>query len=291
MHVYHTIAGMRKAILNKKQRGSKIGLVPTMGNLHDGHLALINRAKQSSDAVVCSIFVNELQFGLNEEWDRYPRTFSADCEKLRASGCDYLFAPDDIEMYPNGLDTQSRVVCPAMTDMLCGASRPGHFEGVTTVVSKLFNIVQPEVSVFGLKDYQQLAVIRRMVEDLCLPVTIIAAPIHREPDGLAMSSRNTYLTPKERPKVTILKKSLDWLASEISSGNRSYQDLERRAIENINESGFRVDYLTVCNSKTLEMAAQDDSEVTILGAIYTESARLIDNVSLVLKGFSKCGKI
>jgi pantoate--beta-alanine ligase len=251
-----------------------------MGNLHDGHLALLQQAKQTNDVVVCSIFVNALQFSLNEDWDKYPRTYQSDCEKLRESGCDYLFHPDDIEMYPNGLDTQSRVICPTMTDVLCGASRPGHFEGVTTVVSKLFNIVQPDEAIFGIKDYQQLAVIRRMVEDLCMPIQVTSAPIHRETDGLAMSSRNRYITDDERPKVIVLKEALDWIASQINTGNRNFSELETSAALLIEQAGFTVDYLTCSNSKTLDLAADDDSEITILGAIFTESARLIDNVSL-----------
>ena len=281
MQTYHTIQGMRRELLLNRREGLKIGLVATMGNLHAGHIELINLAKQTNHIVVCSIFVNELQFGLNEDWDRYPRTFSADCEKLLASGCDYLFCPDDLEMYPNGLATQSKVICPVMTNTLCGASRPGHFEGVTTVVSKLFNIIQPDESVFGLKDYQQLAVIRRMVEDLCLPVKLIAAPIYREPDGLAMSSRNVFITEQERSKVTILKSSLDAIAAEIFSGKTQYHKLEQEAIKKIETLGFRVDYIAICNSRSLEPAAEDDSELVVLGAIFTEAARIIDNVAIV----------
>jgi len=167
-----------------------------------------------------------------------------------------------------------------MTDVLCGASRPGHFEGVTTVVSKLFNIVQPDEAIFGIKDYQQLAVIRRMVEDLCMPIQVTSAPIHREADGLAMSSRNRYITDEERPKVIVLKDALDWIASQIKIGNRNFSELEKAAAEQVEAAGFNVDYLTCSNSKTLDLAANDDSEITILGAIFTESARLIDNVSL-----------
>ena len=208
MKIFHSVNALREDLTKDRLKGSRVGFVPTMGNLHDGHLALLEQAKQTNDIVVCSIFVNALQFSLNEDWDKYPRTYQSDCEKLRDAGCDYLFHPDDIEMYPNGLDTQSRVICPTMTDVLCGASRPGHFEGVTTVVSKLFNIVQPDEAIFGIKDYQQLAVIRRMVEDLCLPIQVTSAPIHRETDGLAMSSRNRYITDNERPKVIVLKLSL-----------------------------------------------------------------------------------
>ncbi len=282
MKVFHTISGLRDDLNKDRRQGLRIGFVPTMGNLHDGHLALIKQARESNDVVVCSIFVNALQFGLNEDWDKYPRTYQGDCDKLRDAGCDYLFHPDDIEMYPNGLDTQSRVICPTMTDVLCGASRPGHFEGVTTVVSKLFNIVQPDEAIFGIKDYQQLAVIRRMAEDLCMPIQISSAPIHREADGLAMSSRNSYITVEERPLVTVLKDSLEWIAAEIKAGNRDFSALEETAKVRIIEAGFRIDYITVCNSKTLDLAANDDVEITILGAMFTEAARLIDNLSITL---------
>ena len=282
MKVFHTVSGLRDDLNKDRRRGLRIGFVPTMGNLHQGHLALVKQARETNDIVVCSIFVNALQFGLNEDWDKYPRTYESDCEKLRESGCDYLFHPDDIEMYPNGLDTQSRVICPTMTDMLCGASRPGHFEGVTTVVSKLFNIVQPDEAVFGIKDYQQLAVIRRMAEDLCMPVQISAAPIHREPDGLAMSSRNSYITEEERPRVTVLKQSLEWIAEQIQDGSRDFSKLEQSAGQQLIDAGFALDYITISNSKTLEPAADDDIEITILGAMFTEKARLIDNLSIVL---------
>ena len=280
MKIFHSVNALREDLSKDRLKGSRIGFVPTMGNLHDGHLALLEQARQTNDIVVCSIFVNALQFSLNEDWDKYPRTYQSDCEKLRDAGCDYLFHPGDIEMYPNGLDTQSRVICPTMTDVLCGASRPGHFEGVTTVVSKLFNIVQPDEAIFGIKDYQQLAVIRRMVEDLCMPIQVTSAPIHRETDGLAMSSRNRYITDNERPKVIVLKNSLDWVAAQIATGNRHFSDLEALATEQIEQAGFKVDYVTCSNSKTLDLAADDDSEITVLGAIFTESARLIDNVSV-----------
>ena len=282
MKIFHTVSGLRDALNQDRRRGARIGFVPTMGNLHEGHLALIRQARESNDVVVCSIFVNALQFGLNEDWDKYPRTYETDCAKLRETGCDYLFHPDDVEMYPNGLDTQSRVICPTMTDVLCGVSRPGHFEGVTTVVSKLFNIVQPDEAIFGIKDYQQLAVIRRMAEDLCMPVQISPAPIYREPDGLAMSSRNSYITDDERPRVTVLKQSLEWIAEQVEAGNKDFSQLEAEAKQRIVDAGFGVDYVTISNSKTLDPAANDDLQITILGAMYTEAARLIDNLSVDL---------
>ena len=282
MQVFHTISGLRDSLSSHRVQGQSIGFVPTMGNLHDGHLALIKQAKETNDIVVCSIFVNALQFGLNEDWDKYPRTYDSDCAKLDQSDCEYLFFPDDSEMYPNGLDTQSRVICPTMTDVLCGASRPGHFEGVTTVVSKLFNIVQPDEAIFGIKDYQQLAVIKRMTQDLCLPVKIVAAPIHREADGLAMSSRNSYIKKEERPKVKVLKEVLELISQQIKAGNMDFIKLELEAKKRIQFEGFRADYVTISHSKTLQPAAIDDRQITILGAMYTESARLIDNISICL---------
>ncbi|AWF79646.1 pantoate--beta-alanine ligase [Microbulbifer sp. A4B17] len=282
MQVFHHVASLREALAQARKDGKTVGFVPTMGNLHDAHIELVKIAQQNCDLVVVSIFVNRLQFGLNEDWDKYPRTMEKDMARLREADCDFLFHPDESEIYPNGMDQQTRVVCPAMTDVLCGASRPGHFEGVTTVVAKLFNIVQPDKAIFGIKDFQQLAVIRRMVEDLCMPVEIVAAPVHREEDGLAMSSRNGYITAGERPKVAVLNQSLNWAKDEIVAGCRDFADLEKEARKRIEESGFRVDYFSICYSKDLQPAADDDKEITILGAMYTSAARLIDNVSLEL---------
>ncbi|SHF75799.1 pantothenate synthetase [Microbulbifer donghaiensis] len=282
MQVFHHVASLREALAKARRDGKTVGFVPTMGNLHDAHIELVKTAQQLCDLVVVSIFVNRLQFGLNEDWDTYPRTMEQDMAKLRAANCDFLFHPDESEIYPNGMDQQTRVVCPAMTDVLCGASRPGHFEGVTTVVSKLFNIVQPDKAVFGIKDFQQLAVIRRMAEDLCIPVEIIAAPVHREADGLAMSSRNSYITPQERAKVAVLNQSLNWVKEAIEGGRRDFAALEDEAKKRIEKAGFRVDYFSIRNSKDLQPAADDDCQITILGAMYTSAARLIDNVSLEL---------
>lgn len=282
MQIFHHIAALRDALKKERMAGKRIGFVPTMGNLHDGHIQLIKRARETNDIVVCSIFVNGLQFGQNEDLDKYPRTFERDCERLRVANCDFVFYPDDREMYPNGMATQTRVICPVMTDVLCGASRPGHFEGVTTVVTKLLNIVQPDEAVFGSKDYQQLAVVRRMVADLCLPVQITAADTHREPDGLAMSSRNGFLTADERPRVGQLNKSLNWVASELKAGRRDFAQLESEAKQQIEAAGFRVDYFSISESNTLAAASEGDREFTILGAMFTSGARLIDNVSVTL---------
>jgi len=282
MQVFHHIRSLREALAAERRAGKRIGFVPTMGNLHDAHIELVRIAQRNCDVVVTSIFVNPLQFGLNEDWDKYPRTLAADSAKLEAVHCDYLFCPDETEIYPNGMAEQTRVIVPTMTDVLCGASRPGHFEGVTTVVTKLFNIVQPDEAVFGVKDFQQLAVIRRMVQDLCIPVKIVAGDIVREPDGLAMSSRNGFITADERPHVAVLNRVLNGIKQQIEQGSRDFGTLAAEARAHIDAAGFRVDYVSICNSRTLEMAAHDDREITILGAMYTSGARLIDNVSVVL---------
>jgi pantoate--beta-alanine ligase len=282
MQVFHHISSLRDALAAERRAGKRIGFVPTMGNLHNAHLELVKIARKNCDVVVTSIFVNPLQFGLNEDWDKYPRTLAADTAKLELVNCDYLFCPDEKEIYPNGMSEQTRVIVPTMTDVLCGASRPGHFEGVTTVVTKLFNIVQPDEAVFGIKDFQQLAVIRRMVEDLCMPIKITAGEIFREPDGLAMSSRNGFISAAERPKVAVLNRSLNAIKQAIVDGRRDFLTLVDEARAQIEAAGFRVDYISICNSRTLEMAAHDDREITILGAMYTQGARLIDNVSVVL---------
>lgn len=280
MQIFHQIASVRKALSEERASKRRVGFVPTMGNLHQGHIELVKLAKTKCDVAVASIFVNPLQFGLNEDWDQYPRTFEADVAKLKAVNCDYLFCPSDTEMYPNGMAEQTRVIVPTMTDVLCGASRPGHFEGVTTVVSKLFNIVQPDEAIFGIKDFQQLAIIRRMTEDLCIPVTITGGDIVREADGLAMSSRNAFITAEERPRANQLNRSLNWVKQQIENGNRDFTSLAAEAIKQIERADFRPDYFAVCNSKSLEPAAHDDKEITVLGAMYTQGARLIDNVSL-----------
>jgi pantoate--beta-alanine ligase len=282
MQVFHHISSLREALTAERRAGKRIGFVPTMGNLHNAHLELVKIAQENCDVVVTSIFVNPLQFGLNEDWDKYPRTLAADTAKLESVNCDYLFCPDEKEIYPNGMSEQTRVIVPTMTDVLCGASRPGHFEGVTTVVTKLFNIVQPDEAVFGIKDFQQLAVIRRMVEDLCMPIKITAGEIFRESDGLAMSSRNGFIAADERAKVAVLNRSLNAIKQAIVDGRRDFLTLVDEARAQIEVAGFRVDYISICNSRTLEMAAHDDREITILGAMYTQGARLIDNVSVVL---------
>ena len=282
MLVLRTFSEIRHAVSTARKAGKRIGFVPTMGNLHDGHLQLVKLAQTTCDVVVVSIFVNPLQFGLNEDWEQYPRTFDADCEKLRSVNADFLFHPTETEMYPNGMATQTKVEVAVMTNILCGASRPGHFLGVTTVVAKLFNMVLPDEAIFGIKDYQQLAVIRRMAEDLCIPIQITAAPIARADDGLALSSRNSYLTASERPIATQLYKTLCWVQSQIQQGRRDYSQLEAEAKEKLKAAGMRPDYVSVIHQKTLEPATQTDHALAILAAVYLGKTRLIDNVTLTL---------
>lgn len=283
MQIFNRVQTLRRALAEERAKGHTVAFVPTMGNLHEGHMQLVRLGRERCDLVVVSIFVNPLQFGLNEDWEQYPRTLEADIERLEAEDCAYLFHPAETEIYPNGMADQTRVVVPTMTDILCGASRPGHFEGVTTVVAKLFNIVQPDQAIFGIKDYQQLAVIRRMVEDLCIPVTIVPAAIAREDDGLAMSSRNRYISGEERSRVTVLYEALCRCRDQIASdGRRDFAALEQDAMRRIEGAGFRPDYVSICNARTLDRAAHDDCELVVLGAMYTEGARLIDNVTLTL---------
>lgn len=280
MQICQRVIDLRQRLHSERAAGKRIAFVPTMGNLHEGHLQLIRLARQHADFVVASIFVNPLQFGLNEDWEQYPRTLEQDSAMLAAEGCNLLFCPTELDMYPNGMETQTKVEVPTMTNILCGASRPGHFLGVTTVVAKLFNMVQPDIAIFGIKDYQQLAVIRRMTEDLCIPVQIIAAPIARAEDGLALSSRNGYLTTEERPRAVALYQALCRARDALVAGRRDYADIEKEALQALEESGLRPDYFSIRHARTLEVAGTGDTELVLLGAVYLGKTRLIDNVTV-----------
>jgi pantoate--beta-alanine ligase len=253
-----------------------------MGNLHSGHVALVAKARQHADFVVASIFVNPLQFGANEDLDSYPRTLAADQQKLQQAGCNLLFAPTVSEVYPGGTSVQTRVIVPELSEELCGASRPGHFEGVATVVSKLFNMVQPDLAVFGQKDYQQLAVIRAMVRDLNIPVQVIGEPTVRAEDGLALSSRNGYLTQEQRAIAPAIYRSLQAIAAALGKGDRNLQGLMTEHRKQIVDSGMRLDYLEIRHADTLRAATPEDQELVILAAAYLGSTRLIDNVQVRL---------
>lgn len=282
MKIVAKSAELRAAIAADQSTGKRIAFVPTMGNLHEGHLQLVRRAKKIADIVVVSIFVNPLQFGPTEDLDKYPRTLAADKEKLFGEGANYLFTPGVEEMYPNGVDAQTRITVPGLSDTLCGASRPGHFSGVATVVTKLFQIVQPDVAIFGKKDFQQLAVIRKLTSDLCMPIQIVGVETARATDGLALSSRNGYLTAEERALAPALHSALQECREAIACGFDSYADLENHARETLQIAGFKPDYFSIRDARTLGAVTLNTEQLVILGAAYLGRTRLIDNVTLNL---------
>ncbi|UVL60935.1 pantoate--beta-alanine ligase [Pseudomonas sp. B21-032] len=282
MNTVKTVLELRAAVARARSEGKRIGFVPTMGNLHSGHAALVTKAAQRVDFVVASIFVNPLQFGPSEDLDKYPRTLAADQEKLLQAGCHLLFAPTVEEMYPDGMAGQTRVSVPQLSDGLCGASRPGHFEGVATVVSKLFNMVQPDLAVFGQKDFQQLAVIRALVRDLNMPIQIIGEPTVRAEDGLALSSRNGYLSDEQRATAPALYRLLSQMAAAIEQGERDYPALIANGQQQLAAAGFRPDYLEVRQALSLRPATPEDRDLVILVAAFLGATRLIDNLHLNL---------
>jgi len=282
MKIITRIDELRAALALIRKTGKRIALVPTMGNLHAGHLALIELAKSHADFVVASIFVNPLQFGANEDLERYPRTLAADQQKLQAAGCDLLFAPTVDEMYPQGMQGQTRVCVSGVTQRLCGAARPGHFEGVATVVTKLLNLVQPDVAAFGRKDYQQLRVIETLVGDLNLPIQIISLPTVRDSDGLALSSRNGGLTEEQRQTAPLLYQCLQQMAQAITNGERDYQKLCESHKAHLAQHGLRVDYLEICAAGSLQAATADDQQLLIAVAAFLGNVRLIDNIEVRL---------
>lgn len=281
MRVISQIAELREAVQAFKVAGERVGFVPTMGNLHAGHLDLVARASQVCERTVASIFVNPTQFDREDDLNAYPRTLEADLKHLEAQGVDVVFYPNASEMYPQGgLVTQ--VDIPALSGLLEGASRPGHFRGVATVVCKLFNIVAPDVAVFGQKDFQQLMVIRQMVADLNLPVDIVGAPTVREADGLAMSSRNNRLTPDQRALAPNLNRVLRGIEAKLKAGEKTFEVLQQQAMADLACSGLRPDYITVCAAKTLMPATEAEKELVILAAAYLGDIRLIDNIPVSL---------
>lgn len=276
-----TVAETRARIAEWRRAGDRIGFVPTMGNLHEGHLSLVRMAQAHADRVVVSVFVNPLQFGPSEDFDSYPRTLGADRAALAGLGVDLLFAPDEASLYPRPREATTRVTVPGLGDILCGASRPGFFTGVATVVAKLFHIVQPDLAVFGEKDYQQLLVIRRMVEDLDFPVAIVGAPVCREPDGLAMSSRNQYLTAEERARAPLLYRTLCRLGEALQAGRRDFAALEAEGVQALAEAGFRPDYLSIRRPDLEPPTAADQAFRLLAAAWLGERTRLIDNIPVV----------
>ncbi len=280
MRTLRDINDLRSMLHEHRQQGNRIALVPTMGNLHKGHLALVASARQHADIIVSSLFVNPMQFGPGEDLDAYPRTFEADQAQLKDAGCDILFAPTVSALYPNGLSAQTRVHVPEVGEGLCGGSRPGHFDGVSTVVSMLFNLVQPDVACFGEKDYQQLAVIRKLVSDLHLPINIVGVPIVRADDGLALSSRNGYLSEHERAIAPVLYRTLCELRDALEQGASTEQVLQQGKAA-LYDAGFTPDYLELRDT-TLEPLSSSTRSAVLLAAAKLGPARLIDNLSVQL---------
>ena len=280
MRTVHSLKELRSILRAYRQQEKTIALVPTMGNLHEGHISLVRKASEAADIVVTSIFVNPMQFGANEDLDSYPRTLAEDQDKLAPAGNTLIFAPPVSEIYPEGLANQTKVVVPEVSEGHCGASRPGHFEGVATVVTMLFNMIQPDMAFFGEKDFQQLAVIRKMTRDLMMPIEIIGAPTVREEDGLAKSSRNGYLSEEERAIAPVVYKTLTHAAQQLEAGNGDFAALEQEARDTLTNAGLRPDYFNIVNSLTLKPASEADKELTLLVAAFLGTTRLIDNLSV-----------
>lgn len=275
------VADVRQQVAKWRKQDQRIALVPTMGNLHDGHISLVTQAKQLANRIVVSIFVNPLQFGEGEDYERYPSTLAEDSERLNAVDVDLLFAPDLLALWPEGTDGVARVSVPALDGILCGACRPGHFTGVATVVTKLFNAVQPHCALFGEKDYQQLLVIKRMVTDLLIPVEILASPIVREADGLAMSSRNAYLSADERRIAPAIYRTLQMVAERVRGASGApYRDIEQFGITELRAAGLRPEYCSVRRAIDLALPGREDYNLRILVAAWLGKARLIDNLAV-----------
>ena len=277
MLIIETLPLLRQQIRRLRMEGKRVALVPTMGNLHDGHMKLVDEAKARADVVVVSIFVNPMQFDRPEDLAPYPRTLQEDCEKLNKRKVDLVFAPSVKEIYPNGTETHTYVDVPGLSTMLEGASRPGHFRGVSTIVSKLFNLVQPDIACFGEKDFQQLALIRKMVADMGFDIEIVGVPIMRAKDGLALSSRNGYLTAEQRKIAPGLYKVLSSIADKLQAGERDLDEIIAIAGQELNEKGFRSDDIQIRDADTLLEISENSKRAVILVAAWLGDARLIDN--------------
>lgn len=282
MQTISNIEALRARRRKWQINGQSIAFVPTMGNLHQGHLRLVKAAKKSADIVVVSIFVNPLQFGPDEDLDAYPRTLSADSEQLANLGVDVLFLPSSEDIYPRGLEQQTFVEVPGISYMICGASRPGHFRGVATIVCKLFNMVQPNKAFFGEKDYQQLQVIRAMVQDLSMNLEIHGVATERESNGLAMSSRNTYLSAEQKQQASFLYHTIQTMAKQVVDGRRDFGKLISDHKHALANAGFKPDYLEIRDAQNLLHPSHEDTELVILAAAFMGKTRLIDNVRFSL---------
>jgi pantoate--beta-alanine ligase len=278
IRILHTCEELKLWRAELKSAGNCLALVPTMGNLHEGHFTLVNHAKKEADAVLATLFINPLQFGPGEDFERYPRTFKTDVDGLESIGCTAVFAPSLEELSPNALATHTTIHVPILSELHCGASRPSHFDGVCTIVLKLFNIAQPDCAIFGLKDLQQFRIISNMVEDLAFDVRLISHPIIRAEDGLALSSRNGYLSEAERQRAPELYRTLRNLSAQILHGARDLRLIEASGCNRLAEHGFVVDYLHICDAQTLQRAETTERLLAILGAAWQGKTRLIDNI-------------
>lgn len=282
MQVINDKEELQELLLEWRTEGEHVALVPTMGNLHSGHASLVEIAREHAERVVVTVFVNPTQFGEGEDFDEYPRTLERDTRRIKKMRADVLFAPSVEDVYPFGIDQATIVSVPYLTDNFCGSFRPGHFDGVTTVVARFFALIQPDVAVFGQKDYQQQLVIRRMAADLSLPVTIVAAPTIREEDGLAMSSRNSYLTDDERSVAPRFYETLRGIGHELQNGKRDFEGLEEQATAALAAHGFEPEYVAVRRAEDLSIPARDCDEIVVLAAVRLGNTRLIDNVVVTI---------
>lgn len=276
------IKSLRSQIKAWRQQGLSIAFVPTMGNLHRGHFSLVEKAKTLADKVVVSIFVNPMQFGANEDLDSYPRTLEQDKQGLAELETDIVFTPTVETIYPNGLNAQSFVDVPGVSEGHCGGARPGHFRGVATVVTKLFNLVQPDFACFGEKDFQQLQVIKTMVKDLSMPVEVIGVATQREVSGLAMSSRNGYLSESEKDTAKVLFQALKAAAGALENGEKDFSKVTKNATEMLHNAGLKLDYFNICQKDSLKPATLEDSQLVILAAAFLGKVRLIDNIQVTV---------
>ncbi|CED70520.1 pantoate--beta-alanine ligase [Aliivibrio sp. EL58] len=282
MDIFADILPLREQIKTWKREGKRIAFVPTMGNLHEGHLTLVRTAREHADIVVASIFVNPMQFNNNDDLNNYPRTIDEDIEKLTAEKVDLVFTPTPEIMYPEGLDKQTVVDVPVISTILEGASRPGHFKGVSTVVNKLFNIVQPDVACFGEKDFQQLALIRQMVIDMALDIEIVGVATVREADSLAMSSRNNLLTLNERQRAPVLARTMRWISSQMRGGRTDYESLIEDASDQLRAADLQPDEIFIRDARTLQEPTEETTQAVILMAAFLGQVRLIDNLVVEL---------
>ena len=282
MIVASTCESLREQLSYWRDSGERIALVPTMGNLHDGHLSLISLAREYAERVVVSIFVNPTQFDEDGDFDKYPRTLESDTRHLEKTNVDLLFIPDIGTMYPFGITNATLVTVPVLSEEFCGAFRPGHFDGVTSIISRLFNIIQPDVAIFGQKDYQQQLIIRHLVEALQLPLQIVLGPIQRELDGIAISSRNQYLNKEERSIAPILYSVLQDIGKDLQTGKQNYAELEQQAIDFLNNAGFHAEYVAIREPEKLNVPNKDNNDLVVLGAVRLGTTRLIDNIIITI---------